>query len=179
MELINVILNEITSVINKVDEKEFEKALSAISKEKRIFVDGEGRSGLMAKGFAMRLMHLGYEVFVVGETITPALKEKDLFISVSGSGKSANVLSDTKKAKNVGCEVIAFTSNLNSELALNSDIVVRVPGTVKGESGEKRESIQLLSSLFDQSIHIVLDGLCLYLSKRDNISNDTATNSHW
>jgi len=179
MELFDVILNEITSVINKVDKDEFEKALGAISKKKRIFVHGEGRSGLMAKGFAMRLMHLGYEVYVVGETITPALKEKDLFISVSGSGKSVNVISDTKKAKKLGCEIIAFTSDLKSELALNSDIAVRVPGTVKGDSGEKRGSIQLLSSLFDQSIHIVLDGVCLYLSKRDNISNDTATNSHF
>lgn len=179
MEIFNTILDEITSVINKVDKDEFEKALEAISKEKRIFVDGEGRSGLMAKGFAMRLMHLGYEVFVIGETITPALKEKDLFISVSGSGKSANVVSDTKKAKKVGCEVIAFTSNMTSELAITADIVVRVPGTVKGDKGEKRVSIQLLSSLFDQSIHIVLDGLCLCLSRRDNISNETATNSHW
>lgn len=179
MELFDVILNEITSVINKVDKDEFDKALGAISKKKRIFVHGEGRSGLMAKGFAMRLMHLGYEVYVVGETITPALKEKDLFISVSGSGKSANVISDTKKAKKLGCEIIAFTSDLKSELALNADIVVRVPGTVKGDSGEKRGSIQLLSSLFDQSIHVVLDGVCLYLSKRDNISNDTATNSHF
>ena len=179
MEVFNIILNEITSVINKVDKQDFDKALSAISKEKRIFVDGEGRSGLMAKGFAMRLMHLGYEVFVVGETITPALKEKDLFISVSGSGKSDNAVSDAKKAKKIGCEVIAFTSNLNSELAINSDIVVIVPGTVKGDKEEQRKSIQLLSSLFDQSIHIVLDGLCLCLSRRDNISNDTATNSHW
>lgn len=179
MEVFNIILNEITSVINKVDKQEFDKALMAISKEKRIFVDGEGRSGLMAKGFAMRLMHLGYEVFVVGETITPALNEKDIFISVSGSGKSENVVSDTKKAKKAGCQVISFTSNVNSELAINSDIVVRVPGTVKGDKEEQRESIQLLSSLFDQSIHIVLDGLCLCLSKRDNISNDTATNIHW
>jgi len=179
MEVFNSILNEITSVINKVDKDEFGKALGAISKKKRIFVHGEGRSGLMAKGFAMRLMHLGYEVFVIGETITPALKEKDLFIAVSGSGKSANVVSDTKKAKKVGCEIIAFTSNAKSELALISDIVVRVPGTVKGDAGEKRESIQLLSSLFDQSLHIVLDGVCLSLSRRDNISNDTATSSHW
>jgi len=179
MEVFNIILEEITSVINKVEKQDFDKALNAISKEKRIFVDGEGRSGLMAKGFAMRLMHLGYEVFVIGETITPALKEKDLFIAVSGSGKSVNVVSDTKKAKTVGCEVIAFTSNLNSELALISDIVVTVPGTVKGDKGEKRGSVQLLSSLFDQSIHIVLDGVCLCLSRRDNISNDTATNGHW
>ena len=36
---------------------------------------GAGRSGLVAKAFAMRLMHLGLEAFVVGETITPALNK--------------------------------------------------------------------------------------------------------
>ncbi|NLO77568.1 MAG: 6-phospho-3-hexuloisomerase, partial [Methanomicrobiales archaeon] len=38
----------------------------------RIYVMGAGRSGLVAKGFAMRLMHLGMHSYVVGETITPA-----------------------------------------------------------------------------------------------------------
>ncbi len=38
---------------------------------KRIYVMGAGRSGLIAKAFAMRLMHLGMHSYVVGETITP------------------------------------------------------------------------------------------------------------
>lgn len=179
MEVFNVILEEIKDVILKVDENDIKSAVSLITKERRIFVDGEGRSGLMAKGFAMRLMHLGYETYVVSETITPALKEGDLFIAVSGSGKSTNIISDTKKAKNIGSEILVFTSNNNSELAKLADKIVIVPGTVKGDTGSERKSIQLLSSLFDQSIHIVLDGLCLYLSQRDNISNDAATKTHW
>lgn len=179
MELFSVILDEIKDVIFKVSESDLKKAASAINKERRIFVDGEGRSGLMAKGFAMRLMHLGYNVYVVGETITPSVSKGDLFISVSGSGKSPNVVSDTKKAKKAGCEIISFTSNKESDLAKESDIIVIVPGTVKADTGSERKSIQLLSSLFDQSIHIVLDGLCLYLSQRDKISNESATKTHW
>lgn len=179
MDLFDIILEEIKDIISKVNESEFKNAASAINKEKRIFVDGEGRSGLMAKGFAMRLMHLGYNVYVVGETITPSVSEGDLFISVSGSGKSSNVISDTKKAKKAGCEILVFTSNKESEIAKEADKIVVVPGTVKGNIGSERNSIQLLSTLFDQSIHIVLDGLCLYLSIRDKISNESATKSHW
>lgn len=179
MEVFNVILDEIKGVLDQVNDSEFKNAAVSIKKDRRIFVDGEGRSGLMAKGFAMRLMHLGYETYVVSETITPALKEGDLFISVSGSGRSANIISDTNKAKNVGCEILVFTSNNVSELAKLADNIVIVPGTVKGDTGADRKSIQLLSSLFDQSIHIVLDGLCLYLSQRDKISNESATKTHW
>lgn len=179
MEVFNVILEEIKDVIDKINDNEFLSAASTITKERRIFVHGEGRSGLMTKGFAMRLMHLGYNVYVVGETITPALNKEDLFIAVSGSGKSSNVISDVKKAKKIGCEIVSFTSNKESDLAKESDIIVIVPGTVKGDTGLERKSIQLLSSLFDQSLHIVLDGLCLYLSQRDKISNESATKTHW
>jgi len=36
---------------------------------------GVGRSGLIGRAFAMRLMHLGFEVYVLGETITPAVEK--------------------------------------------------------------------------------------------------------
>ncbi|RHW39106.1 6-phospho-3-hexuloisomerase [Neobacillus notoginsengisoli] len=179
MNLLDSILKEINEVVSKVDEQSLAEAAAHLAKDKRIFVVGEGRSGLMAKGFAMRLMHLGYEVYVVGETITPAIKEKDVVVAVSGSGKSANVVSDAKKAKEKGATVLAFTSNLESDLARSADMSVVVPGTVRGDEGDNRKSIQLLSSLFDQSVHIVLDGLCLYLSRRDGISNESATGKHW
>ncbi|WP_316569440.1 6-phospho-3-hexuloisomerase [Neobacillus sp. YIM B06451] len=179
MNLLDAILKEINEVVSKVDEQSLADAAEYITNERRVFVVGEGRSGLMAKGFAMRLMHLGYEVYVVGETITPAIKENDVVVAVSGSGKSANVVSDAKKAKEKGARVLAFTSNLESELARGADASVLVPGTIRGDQGDNRKSIQLLSSLFDQSVHIVLDGLCLYLSKRDGVSNDSATRKHW
>lgn len=127
----------------------------------------------------MRLMHIGYTVFFVGETITPTVQKGDLFIAVSGSGKSANVLNDAEKAKDNGAFLIAVTSKAASPLADLSDKVLIIPGTVKGDTGENRGSIQLLSSLFDQSLHIVLDALCLLLSRRDHLSNETATHAHW
>ncbi|MBQ7535619.1 MAG: SIS domain-containing protein [Stomatobaculum sp.] len=178
-DTLNVILKEIEGVLAQVDDAQISDVMGAFSKERRVFVDGEGRSGFSAKGFAMRLMHIGYTVFFVGETITPALKEGDLFIAVSGSGKSANVINDSKKAKSAGAELIAVTSKPESPLASEADRILVIPGTVKGDSGSGRASVQLLSSLFDQSLHIVLDALCLLLSRRDNTANETATGAHW
>lgn len=179
MEILDCILTEIEDVIHKVKTEELVRFASQITKDKRIFVDGEGRSGLMAKGFAMRLMHLGYTVYVVGETITPAVGTNDVFIVVSGSGESSNVLADTNKAVNKGNSVLVVTSKLNSSIAKLADIVLIVPGTIKSDSVDNRGSIQLLSSLFDQSLHIVLDVICLMLSKRDQVSNEEATTNHW
>ena len=178
-EILNQIEKEIHEVISQIDEKQMSTFADRIRPGKRIFVDGEGRSGFSARGFAMRLMHLGYTVYFVGETITPAVKEGDVFIAVSGSGTSANVINDANRAKDKGAEVIAVTSKNGSQLALLSDYVFVISGTVKGDSGEARHSIQLLSSLFDQSLHIVLDAVCLIISQRDHTANEKAVRSHW
>lgn len=179
IELLREICDEITGVLEQVKESEIRCVMDEIRKDRRIFVDGEGRSGFSAKGFAMRLMHLGYTVYFVGETITPAVSAGDVFIAVSGSGKSKNVLNDAESAKQKGCTLIAVTGKEGSPLSALSDMVLIIPGTVKADSGDKRTSIQLLSSLFDQSLHIVLDMLCLSLSRRDHMSNEEATKIHW
>lgn len=179
VEVLNKILTEVETVLSDVKEEELQAVMDQLDPKRCVFVDGEGRSGFSAKGFAMRLMHLGYQVYFVGETITPAVKEGDVFIAVSGSGTSANVISDAKKAKEKGATVVAVTSKPSSPLAELAQTVLIIPGTVKGDSGSGRGSIQLLSSLFDQSLHITLDALCLLLSYRNHTANETATNAHW
>lgn len=179
MDILSAVMEEINGVISKVNREEIDQFVGQFDRNQRIFVDGEGRSGLMAKGFAMRLMHLGYSVYVVGETITPSVEAKDLFVAVSGSGESENVVSDAKKAAKKGCKVLVVTSNPVSTLAQLGQTVLVVPGTVKSDVGDNRKSIQLLSSLFDQSLHITLDCVCLALSMRDRVSNDQATKTHW
>lgn len=178
-DLLRQIMDEIEATIDMVSEDELQAFMDRIHKEHRVFVDGEGRSGFSARGFAMRLMHIGYTVYFVGETITPAMEKGDVFIGVSGSGTSAVVLNDAKKAKDRGCTVLAVTSKKDSPLAELAETVLIIPGTVKGDTGSSRKSIQLLSSLFDQSLHITLDAVCLMLSRRDQTSNEEATNVHW
>ena len=97
MALIPTILKEIEAVLGQVEETQLEKIASTLQKAPRIFNIGEGRSGLMAKSFAMRLMHLGATVYVVGETITPAIAEGDLLVAVSGSGTTKSVVWTAEK----------------------------------------------------------------------------------
>ena len=77
MRLIEEIMNEICEVMDKFDEDTLDQAMTLLSKDKKIFVDGEGRSGFVGRCFAMRLMHIGYQPYVMGETITPALRENE------------------------------------------------------------------------------------------------------
>ncbi len=179
MDVLRTIADEIEDVLDKVKEEEMQDVMSRLDRSRRVFVAGEGRSGFSARGFAMRLMHLGYTVYFVGETITPAMEAGDVFIGVSGSGKSAGVVSDAVKAAGTGCTVIAVTSKPESPLAETAQSILVIPGTVKGDAGSSRGSVQLLSSLFDQCLHITLDALCLLISYRDHTENETATRAHW
>ena len=174
--MIQEVMKEINQVMAQVDETQLQRILPLFTHKRRIFVRGAGRSGFQAKGFAMRLMHLGYEVYVLGETITPGVKEGDLFITISGSGTTKGVLMDAISAKEKGLTLLVFTSNRQSELAQIADALVVIPGATRTGSGI--ESIQLLSSLFDQTLHITLDVLCLMLSRQQSVTKDEILQAH-
>jgi len=91
-----------------------------------IFVTGAGRSGLTGKFFAMRLMHLGKRVHVVGDTTTPSISRADLLVCISGSGNTVSVVHAATIAKQNGASVAAITSNSTSRLAELSDCVMRI-----------------------------------------------------
>lgn len=179
MNEIKSIVQEIETVMQSVDYEAFNKVVKMIHKDNTIFVSGEGRSGLVGKCFAIRMMHLGYNVHILGETLVPAMKKGDLLIALSGSGNSDYVVVDIKKAKKNKNQVIAFTSKRDGFAAEHSDVNVIIPATIRSDKGDKRNSIQLLGSLFDQSLHIVLDALTIKISQRDHITNETATLKHW
>ena len=91
------ILKELQDATFIIEEEQIENVLKLIAPDKKIFLTGKGRSGLAAKGFANRLMHLGYTVYFVGEPTTPSIQEGDLLILGSGSGNTASLVSNAKK----------------------------------------------------------------------------------
>ena len=90
---IKAILDNIESAQEFLDEDAINQFEDIIIASKNIFVTGAGRSGLAAKAFAMRLMHLGLSAYVVGETISPAIYEDDCIVAISGSGETNTIVS--------------------------------------------------------------------------------------
>lgn len=151
----------------KLNEKQVEGFLETIISAKRVFVVGAGRSGLVAKSFAMRLMHLGIDVYVVGETITPALTNGDVLISVSGSGETDLIVEAAKISKKVGAKLVAITSYPKSSLARLADLTVVLPGRTKirtskfmrRELGGEHASLTPLGTLFEITALTFLDSV--------------------
>lgn len=145
----------------------------------RIFVLGEGRSGLVARSFAMRLMHLGFDVYVFGEVVTPAVRENDLVIAVSGTGETAPVNEMARIAKQHGAGIATVTSNPDSTLGQLSAKVVTIRGRTEADDVSFLErqvtgiSITLtpLGTLFEINVMVFLDsviaGLIAILEKKE------------
>jgi 6-phospho-3-hexuloisomerase len=178
MTKIKAILAEVSSVLAQVDENELEEIGLQLAKAKRIFVVGEGRSGLMAKSFAMRLMHLGATVYVVGETITPSIALGDCLVAVSGSGTTQNVVSVAEKSAAIGCDVMAVTTNPEASLANYAGTILRVPAATKYRKENEAPSIQPLGSLFDQAVHLLFDRLCLIYADERHVDHEGAFRKH-
>lgn len=130
MKMIAVNLSEIIDLLDKEDIKAM---IQKILEGERIFLMGAGRSGLVAKAFAMRLMHLGFSVYVVGETTTPAVRSQDVVIAISGSGETHSIADLGKIVKDIGSTLITVTSKKESKLARTSDIVMVLPSKTKND----------------------------------------------
>ena len=131
IESMNFIAEHIEKFASKLDKSSVTSLVNGITGARKIFLMGAGRSGLAARAFAMRLMHMGFDVYVVGETTTPAVQPEDLVIAVSGSGETPSIASLGAIAKKIGSKLATITSYKDSTLGKISDIVVVVPGRPK------------------------------------------------
>ena len=165
--------------IGELDSDDVEKMMQMIlnAEEKKIFVVGVGRSGFVGRSFAVRLMNLGFNVYFLGETITPAATKEDLIIVISGSGTTKLALTASSAAKEIGAKVIAITSYPDSPLGKTADHIVFVGGRTKiGWPRKKdylarqilgeRETLSPLGSIFENNSMIFLDSLVVELMHR-------------
>jgi len=118
-----LIIEKISSILEATDDSYDVKLTSLLDKAKRIFISGAGRSKLVGNFFAMRLVHGGYDVSVVGEIVTPSIKSGDLLIIISGSGETEQLIAFTKSAKKVGADIVLISSKSESTIGDMADAV--------------------------------------------------------
>jgi 6-phospho-3-hexuloisomerase len=174
-ETINEISKRVLEISSKLKEEQIEKLVSLLMQKKRVFVIGAGRSRLIGRAFAMRLMHLDMDVYVVGETTTPAIKEGDILLAISGSGETKLIVTAAKIARETGATIVALTSYTDSPLAKLADLVVEIPGRTKIEKEKSYISRQIkgvhepltpLGTLFEVATFLFLEGIISELMVR-------------
>lgn len=172
------ILKELQRTTELISDDQAEQLVTGILKAKKVFVAGAGRSGFMAKSFAMRMMHVGLDPYVVGETVTPNLEESDILIVCSGSGETKGLAAIAEKAKSIGATVAVVTIFPGSTIGQFADIVIEIPAQAKSGEDTGNTSIQPMGSLFEQSLLLVCDSVVLRCMERKKMTSDTMYGRH-
>ncbi|MFP3264839.1 MAG: 6-phospho-3-hexuloisomerase [Acidilobus sp.] len=172
--------------LSEVD-KMVEVLIDVYRTKRKALVMGAGRSGLVGKAFAMRLLHLGFNSYVLGETIVPSVSSGDVAIAISGSGRTGLIVEAADAAKKVGTYVIAITTYPESPLGKIADLVVRIPGRSKISKMDDyfarqilglHEPLAPLGTLFEDTAMLFLDGVIYYLMIKLNVTEEEMKSRH-
>ncbi|MDD3407943.1 MAG: 6-phospho-3-hexuloisomerase [Methanomicrobium sp.] len=168
--MIRLMASKIEDMADSLSEEQVKRFIDEILGAERIYVMGAGRSGLVAKAFAMRLMHLGFHSYVIGETITPAMKKGDIVVAFSGSGETKTIAELCETAKNIGGRICLVSSKAESRIGKISDCIVVIEShrdSVEDESAEyeirqmmgEHKSFAPLGTLFETGSMVFSDSL--------------------
>jgi len=169
-----LIINKISSILEATNDSYDQVLTNHLDNAKRIFVSGAGRSGLITRFFAMRLMHSGYDVSVVGEIVTPSIKEGDLLIIISGSGETEQLIAFTKKAKAIGAKIMLISAKSESTIGDLADVTLQIGrdeqyGKVRGMP---------MGTVFELSTLLFLEATVSHLIHEKGIAEEEMRSRH-
>ena len=170
----NTIIEELDRSSKTIAPEKLQEVIKKIKEHKRIFVYGTGRSGLMLKAFAMRLMQIGLNSYVVGETTTPSVQEGDLLIVASASGETGSMTAES--AVKQGVDLIVISSAPESTLGKIHAPDIEIEAATKFATS--KVSVQPLGSLFEQMLLMVFDTIILEMSEEKEGSNEDMAKRH-
>lgn len=149
-------------ILGRVDPRQVDALVEKLVPARKVVIFGRGRSGLVGRGFAMRLYHLGKAAFIVGETVTPPVDPETLVVLFSGSGETFAVALTAQLAKESGAHVVAITARRQSRVAQHADLIVELPVPAKNP----RPDLAPLGTLFEEAAMLLVDGVIADLMSR-------------
>jgi 6-phospho-3-hexuloisomerase len=188
-EMMRLMASKIREIANTISDEDTEKFIRELLNAKRVYVIGAGRSGLVAKAFAMRLMHLGLHAYVVGETITPALNKGDIIVIFSGSGRTKTVADLAETAREIGGRICLITSNADSRIGKIADSIVIIEqhrDAVADEAAEfevrqmmgDHKSFAPLGTLFETASMVFADAVISRMMEITQTDESALKNRH-
>ncbi len=96
-----------------------------------VIISGVGKSGVIAEKIAATLSSIGTNAFYISPLdlfhgSLSAIKREDIFIAISHSGETSELLRCIEYIRNQGTVVVAITGNITSSLATLSDHILNV-----------------------------------------------------
>ena len=169
----DALMAELRETLTSVDKQALDQFRGLLREAPRIFIAGKGRSGLMMRAFAMRLMHLNRPVYVVDYVTTPGIRAGDLLVIGSGSGRTPSLVHYATLATNVGAQIALITGAKASPIGNQATCVVSFNAATPkiGAAYDKTASIQPMGAALEQTMLLLLDLVIVQLMRE--LSQDT------
>ena len=158
---------EFGALIDRCQAGDVLRLADFITAQRRLFLTGMGRSGLVARSFAMRLAQMGRQVHMVGETTAPALAAGDGLLAISGSGATATTRARLERVREIGGGTALVTCLGHSQAA---EVVIKLPLAVRNVQPVEYESVLLLGGAFELAAELFSEFVVLELVRRSGMS---------
>jgi len=143
------LFSEIGSLVDEIVKSDFFNGLvDALEQRHSCFFVGLGSGREVARMTAVRVGHvkraMGDQIYVAGESNTPAPRAGDVLVVVSNSGETEIVSGWCKNFKRMGAIVTSIVGNPDSTIAANSDFSF----TIKGDGLQGRPNSFYVKTAF-------------------------------
>ena len=129
--------------------------------------------------FAMRLMHLGIKVQIIGDITTTAVGKNDLLMIGSGSGETSSLVSIAKKAHDLGVDILLITINPDSRIGDLAKVCLKIPApSPKLSQKHEKSSIQPMGSLFEQTLLLTLECISVMIMHEKKLDSERMFENH-
>lgn len=175
---IELILQELNDVFSGTNFAGEQQLLEEVIQARQIVCVGAGRVGLVASGFAKRLMHLGKAAFWFEDVTLPRTGPGDLALIVSGSGETKTISTIGDLAKDNGLRIALLTASPDSYLSRIADakVVLNCPNPLS--TTPRKISNQPMTTLFEQASQLYLDSLVLQLMSMTSTAKEDMERRH-
>lgn len=164
--------------LDHFDQSQMEKMLFAIRAcEGIVFLSGVGKSGLIAQKIAQTMTSTGTRALYISPTDAlhgdiGIVTEKDLFVLLSKSGESDELVNLIPILRNKHVQTIALVSNLNSRLARGCNLAINLP------INQELCPYDLAPTISTTAQMIFGDVLAIALMRLKNFSQDQFVQNH-
>jgi 6-phospho-3-hexuloisomerase len=152
-----------------------ERAVDLLLHAPSIFVYGAGRSGIIGRAFAMRLVQLGLRAYVIGESVTPIVRAGDSVFILSNRGESYSSIQTANIVRREGADLIVLTARTTSKLAHAATLMI--PLALPSEDSRSAE-LAPLGSLFEAASLLFTDALVAELMTARGESEESMRRRH-
>jgi 6-phospho-3-hexuloisomerase len=168
------VAQRVAGALAQVPPEAVAKAVALIQGAPATFVYGAGRSGIIGRAFAMRLMQVGITAYVIGESVTPIVRRGDAVVILTGEGGSYSSIQTANIVRREGADLIVVTARGGSKVAHAASLLL----TFRFPDDPERPALAPLGTLFERAALAFTDALISELMRARGETEDSMRQRH-